>query len=132
MVGNEIEGWIHEVEPKRRRLSLSLRPVATTNPWKGIEERYPEDTVVKGKVERPIDYIRERFWRGYHFESIERANADLARSLAEVARKRFDSGAVAQMEVNLARIQVGQGKHRSAEPFCSGVPTRPPLLGRLV
>jgi cobalt-zinc-cadmium efflux system outer membrane protein len=41
---------------------------------------------------------------------VERANADLARSLAEVARKRFDSGAVAQMEVNLAQVQVGRAE----------------------
>ena len=51
-VGNTVEGFIHEVEPKRRRLSLSLRPVATGNPWKGIEERYKVDTIVTGKVER--------------------------------------------------------------------------------
>lgn len=41
---------------------------------------------------------------------VERANEDLARSLAEVARKRFDSGAVAQMEVNLAQVQVGRAE----------------------
>jgi len=41
---------------------------------------------------------------------VERANAELARSLAEVARKRFDSGAVAQMEVNLAQVQVGRAE----------------------
>ena len=33
-------------------MSLSLRPVATGNPWKGIEERYKVDTIVTGKVER--------------------------------------------------------------------------------
>jgi transposase len=43
---------------------------------------------VKGKVERPIDYICERFWRGYHFESIEKANADLREWLDTVANKR--------------------------------------------
>lgn len=32
---------------------------------------------VKGKVERPIKYIRESFWRGYSFTGIERANVDL-------------------------------------------------------
>jgi len=32
---------------------------------------------VKGKVERPIDYLRERFWRGYVFRGIAEANQDV-------------------------------------------------------
>jgi transposase len=48
----------------------------------------PYSPWVKGKVERPINYIRERFWRGYHFESIEQANADLRRWLDTVANSR--------------------------------------------
>jgi transposase len=32
---------------------------------------------VKGKVERPINYVRENFWRGYAFSSLERSNIDL-------------------------------------------------------
>ncbi len=51
-VGTVVEGWIHEIDSKRRRLSLSLRPLGSGNPWRGIEERFPEGTVVKGKVER--------------------------------------------------------------------------------
>jgi len=31
----------------------------------------------KGKVERPIDYIRERFWRGYQYIDFPRLNEDL-------------------------------------------------------
>jgi len=30
----------------------------------------------KGKVERPIHYLRERFWRGYVFTGLEQANRD--------------------------------------------------------
>ena len=37
----------------------------------------PYSPWVKGKVERPVDYIRESFWRGYGFNSIEQANRDL-------------------------------------------------------
>jgi small subunit ribosomal protein S1 len=51
-VGATVEGWIHEIDAKRRRLSLSLRPIAKGNPWHGIEERFSEGTVIKGKVER--------------------------------------------------------------------------------
>ena len=32
---------------------------------------------VKGKVERPYHFIREGFWRGYHFTSLAQANRDL-------------------------------------------------------
>jgi transposase len=32
---------------------------------------------VKGKIERPYDFIREGFWRGYGFISLETANRDL-------------------------------------------------------
>lgn len=38
---------------------------------------------VKGKVERPFHFVRENFWRGYGFTSLERAGVDLSRWLAE-------------------------------------------------
>ncbi len=41
---------------------------------------------------------------------VERANADLARSLADVSRKRFESGASPPMEVNLAVAQAGRAE----------------------
>jgi hypothetical protein len=46
---------------------------------------------VKGKVERPIDFIRERFWRGYHFESLDTANRDLRKWLETIANQRIHS-----------------------------------------
>ena len=51
-VGNEISGWVHEVESRRRRLSLSLREVVGGNPWQGVNDRYPVGDVFKGRVER--------------------------------------------------------------------------------
>ena len=39
----------------------------------------------KGKVERPIDYIRERFWRGYHYTGIEQVNKDVRQWLDTIA-----------------------------------------------
>jgi cobalt-zinc-cadmium efflux system outer membrane protein len=41
---------------------------------------------------------------------VEQANTELAGSLAEVARKRFEAGSVPQMEVNLAQVQVGRAE----------------------
>lgn len=44
-----------------------FKPLATPpySPW------------YKGKVERPITYIRERFWRGYPFVDLPQANRDV-------------------------------------------------------
>ncbi len=55
---------------------------------------------VKGKIERPYSFIREGFWRGYGFTTLERANRDLLAWLRgkeerihgtthEVVRERF-------------------------------------------
>jgi transposase len=48
----------------------------------------PYSPWVKGKVERPVDYIREAFWRGYTFTTIEQANRDLLKWLTETANRR--------------------------------------------
>lgn len=56
---------------------------------------------VKGKVERPFHFVRENFWRGYGFTSLERAGVDLSHWLKakeervhgtthEVIRTRFE------------------------------------------
>ena len=42
---------------------------------------------VKGKVERPMDVIREGFWRGYEFRDIETANRDLLAFLEEKSHR---------------------------------------------
>ncbi|MCP4658430.1 MAG: S1 RNA-binding domain-containing protein, partial [bacterium] len=55
-VGHTVEGWIHEVEAKRRRLSLSLRELGRGGPWQGIEDRFPVGGVVKGTVDRVTNF----------------------------------------------------------------------------
>ena len=42
---------------------------------------------VKGKIERPMDFVRESFWRGYAFTDLLTANHDLAHWLAEKAER---------------------------------------------
>jgi transposase len=42
---------------------------------------------VKGKVERPMDFIREGFWRGYSFVELTGANRDLRKWLAEKSQR---------------------------------------------
>lgn len=49
--GKTIEGWIREVEPKRERISLSLREVPDEDPWKTVQTRFPEGDTAKGTVE---------------------------------------------------------------------------------
>lgn len=48
----------------------------------------PYSPWVKGKVERPMEYIRERFWRGYTFTDIKVLNKDIRRWLDECANQR--------------------------------------------
>jgi transposase len=43
---------------------------------------------VKGKVERPVDYLRESFWRGYPCSDLQSANRDLHQWLDTVANRR--------------------------------------------
>ncbi len=50
--GETLEGFVREVDAKRKRLSLSLRETPTHDPWQGVEGRYSEGMVVKGKVEK--------------------------------------------------------------------------------
>jgi transposase len=49
----------------------------------------PYSPWVKGKVERPMDYIRERFWRGYRFNNLAILNRDIRRWLDETANQRI-------------------------------------------
>lgn len=42
----------------------------------------------KGKVERPIDYLRERFWRGYSYTDLDRVNRDALEWNTTVAMER--------------------------------------------
>jgi transposase len=42
---------------------------------------------VKGKVERPMDFIREGFWRGYQFTGLQTANQDLLCFLEEKSQR---------------------------------------------
>lgn len=42
---------------------------------------------VKGKIERPMDFLRESWWRGYEFSSLDRANQDLREWLAQKSER---------------------------------------------
>ena len=50
-IGTSVTGWVREVDPSKKRLSLSLREVATRDPWDGAAQRYPAGKVVEGTVD---------------------------------------------------------------------------------
>jgi len=54
--GQTVEGWVQEIEARRRRLALSLRPVPNPKAWEGVEERFPIGSVVEAMVERVADF----------------------------------------------------------------------------
>jgi small subunit ribosomal protein S1 len=54
--GAPVRGWVRELDMERRRLSLTLREVATSDPWADAAGRYPADTIVEGLVERTANF----------------------------------------------------------------------------
>src|SRR2546428_1296534 len=50
-IGTKVTGWVREVDPSKKRLALSLREVATTDPWENVTDRYPIGKVVEVTVD---------------------------------------------------------------------------------
>lgn len=69
----------------------------------------------KGKVERPINYIRERFWRGYGFRDLSRANTDM----------RYWLTTVAAMRVHGTTRQRVCDRFEEEQPRLGSIPNRP-------
>ncbi len=53
--GDVVDVVVLDVDEERRRVSLSMRR-AQPDPWENVEEKYPEGSVVTGKVTKLIDY----------------------------------------------------------------------------
>jgi len=54
-VGDMVETTVLEVEPQRKRISLSLKQVEP-NPWEVIGEKYPVGSVIEGKIKNITDF----------------------------------------------------------------------------
>ena len=54
--GTPVRGWVRELDMERHRLSLTLREVATSDPWLDATQRYPAETAVEGTVERTANF----------------------------------------------------------------------------
>lgn len=50
-IGTSVQGWVREVDPSKKRLSLSLRAIATNDPWETATQRYSIGRVVEGTVD---------------------------------------------------------------------------------
>jgi hypothetical protein len=57
----------------------------------------------KGKVERPIDYLRERFWRGYQYADLNRVNRDALDWNTTVAMERVHGTTKEQVKIRFDR-----------------------------
>ncbi|GMU21294.1 MAG: hypothetical protein AMXMBFR13_13870 [Phycisphaerae bacterium] len=53
--GEDREAVVLKVDPAKRRISLGLRQIEP-NPWETIEERYPINNMVPGKVTKLMEY----------------------------------------------------------------------------
>jgi small subunit ribosomal protein S1 len=53
--GDVVEAIVLEVEPQRKRISLSLKQVEP-NPWEVIGEKYPVGSVIEGKIKNITDF----------------------------------------------------------------------------
>jgi 4-hydroxy-3-methylbut-2-enyl diphosphate reductase len=54
-VGNKITVAILDIDKENKKLSLSLKAL-TENPWNNVDEKYPVDNVVLGKIVRFADF----------------------------------------------------------------------------
>ncbi len=69
--------WNKEFEAFAMHYGFKPLLTPTYSPW------------AKGKVERPIKYVRERFWRGYKFTDIAQANINIRQWINAVAIERI-------------------------------------------
>ncbi|MBW1991644.1 MAG: 30S ribosomal protein S1, partial [Deltaproteobacteria bacterium] len=53
--GDVVEVVVLDVHPERKRISLSLKQVEP-NPWEVIGEKYPEGSVIEGKIKNITDF----------------------------------------------------------------------------
>jgi len=54
--GSTVSGWIKEINPEDRRISLTQRRLPDRDPWERIEMRYQEGQTVEGTVEHGVDF----------------------------------------------------------------------------
>jgi small subunit ribosomal protein S1 len=51
-IGSTVSGWIREVDPERRRISLVMREMPNEDPWEFAQSKYPIGRILEGTIER--------------------------------------------------------------------------------
>ncbi len=54
-VSEMVEAVVLDIKPDNRRISLGMKQVVP-NPWDVISEKYPEDTIIEGKIKNITDF----------------------------------------------------------------------------
>lgn len=54
-VGDIVEAQVLDIDPQKKRISLSMKHVEP-NPWDLIGEKYPEGTIIEGKIKNITDF----------------------------------------------------------------------------
>ncbi|MEA3378788.1 MAG: IS21 family transposase [Nanoarchaeota archaeon] len=94
--------WNKEFEAFAMHYGFKPILTPTYSPW------------AKGKVERPIKYVRERFWRGYVFTDIGQANINIRQWINTVAIERIHGTTKEKVQerFNRERPYLGSLPHR--------------------
>ena len=146
--GKELSGWVKEVDTKRRRISLSLRPVPTSDPWKGVEERYPEGDAVTGTVEEIAPFgifinlepgltgllpnSETNLPRGTNMARVYTPGSQVKVQVAKIEAKRKRLTLVPEgSKVEGSRSDFKEFKQRTQENLGSGMPTLAAAFAKL-
>ncbi|MDP2789123.1 MAG: IS21 family transposase [bacterium] len=86
-----ITHWNKELEAFAMHYGFKLLSTPVYSPW------------AKGKVERPIGYLRERFWRGYIFNDISQCNQDVCRWVMNIANDRLHGTTKEKVSIRFER-----------------------------
>ena len=146
--GKELSGWVKEVDLKRKRISLSLRPVPTSDPWKGVEERYPEGDAVTGTVEEVAPFgifinlepgltgllpnSETNLPRGTNMARVYTPGSEVKVQVAKIEAKRKRLTLVPEgSKVEGSRSDFKEFKKKTQENLGSGMPTLAAAFAKL-
>ena len=138
--GQEISGWVKDTEIKRKRISLSLKPVPTSDPWKDVTAKYPEGDSVTGTVEEIAPFgifinlepgltgllpnSEMNLPRGTHPGRVYAPGTEVKLQVARVEAKRKRITLVPEgSKIEGSRTDFKEYKQKAKESFSGGMPT---------
>ena len=138
--GKEISGWVKDTEVKRKRISLSLKPVPTSDPWKDVTAKYPEGDSVTGTVEEIAPFgifinlepgltgllpnSEMNLPRGTHPGRVYAPGTEVKLQIARVEAKRKRITLVPEgSKIEGSRTDFKEYKQKAKESFSGGMPT---------